>query len=459
MNNEDTTFPNQFVWGVATSAYQIEGACSENGKGMSVWDDFCLKENSICNGDSGTVACDHYHRFVDDVSAIRDLGSPAYRFSISWPRVIPDGIGDVNQPGLDYYDALVDELLAGQIEPWITLFHWDYPLALFQRGGWLNPESPRWFADYVGPVVDRLSDRVQNWITINEPQCFLKFGHADGIDAPGLTLDFQEQLLACHHTLLAHGLGVSAIREKAKKKPFIGWAPVADVKIPATDGNRDLAAARQATMSVCPESLWNNTWYNDPVFFGKYPEEGIQAYGQSVPKYSSKEMEIISAPIDFLGLNIYTGSHVSAVEPDGYRELTVPPGTPRTTTDWPVVEESLYWGPKFHWERYKTPIYITENGMANVDWIDMDGIVWDPQRIDYTKRHLLQLRRCIEEQIDVRGYFHWSLLDNFEWSKGFSKRFGLIYVDFQTQRRVMKQAAYWYKDVIASNGRSLRVDP
>ena len=337
----------------------------------------------------------------------------------------------------------------------MTLFHWDYPQALQERGGWLNPESPRWFAEYVRPVVERLSDRVRHWITLNEPQCFLRFGHGDGTNAPGLKLRLEDQLLACHHSLLAHGLAVSAIREAASECPQVGWAPAAVVYVPASDSEADLAAAELAMQKVPSDLLWNNTWFNDPVFLGRYPDEGLEVFGQSVPKYTPRDLEVISAPVDFLGLNIYTGIRVQADQDTGFRELAPPPGQPRSAFDWPVLPESLYWGPRFHWQRYKTPIYITENGMAGVDWIDMEGNVPDPLRIDYTRRHLLQLQRCCQNDIQVRGYFHWSLLDNFEWAEGYHKRFGLIYVDFRTQQRTLKESARWYREVISSNGDSL----
>jgi len=455
MKNAKPIFPNRFVWGAATSAYQIEGAWNIDGKGMSVWDHFCQQNTELRGTNSGQVSCDHYHRFRDDIEHMQSLNLKAYRLSVSWPRVFPNGVGEINQPGLDFYDKLVDALLEANVEPWITLFHWDYPQALQDRGGWLNPESPKWFSDYVRPVVQCLSDRVHHWITLNEPQCFLRFGHGDGTNAPGLKLNIEDQLLACHHSLLAHGLAVSTIRELASGSPQIGWAPAAVVYVPASDSEADIAAAELAMKDVPADLLWNNTWFNDPVFLGRYPEEGLRAFGNAVPKYSPQEMDVISEPVDFLGLNIYTGTCVQAGLNFGYRKLSPLPGHPRSAFDWPVVPESLYWGPHFHWQRYKVPIYITENGMAGIDWIDLDGRVKDPQRIDYTRHYLLELHRCCESGIEVKGYFHWSLLDNFEWAEGYNKRFGLIHVDFQSQKRTLKESAAWYKEVISSNGGSL----
>ena len=402
----------------------------------------------MVNGDTGSVACDHVNRFRDDVALMRQIGVGAYRFSIAWPRVIPLGVGAVGESGLAFYEALVDELLAANIEPWITLFHWDYPQALFERGGWLNRDSVDWFVDYARIVVERLSDRVAHWITLNEPQCFLGFGHGDGTNAPGLKLPLAEQLIAAHHTLLAHGRAVEVIRETAKTDPTIGWAPVGIVKAPATNEPADVDAAEQATMDVPGESLWNNAWFNDPVFLGRYPEAGLRRYGENVPPYSDKDMETIAQPVDFLGLNIYTAQHVKA---DVTGDLPVAPGAPRSAFDWPVVDDSLYWGVRFHANRYRAPIVITENGMANVDWVQLDGRVNDPQRIDYTRRHLRRLCQAIDEGFDVRGYFHWSLLDNFEWSFGFSRRFGVIHVDFDTQVRTMKASAKWYANVTREN--------
>ncbi len=448
--NSSAKFPADFTWGVATSAYQIEGAAAQEGRGPSVWDTFSHAPGKVRTGDTGDLACDHYRRFRDDVVLMAELEIPAYRFSISWPRVLPEGVGKINRQGLDFYDALVDDLLAHHIQPWVTLFHWDYPQHLQDKGGWLHAKSPAWFADYARIVVERLSDRVQHWFTINEPQCFIRFGHGDGSNAPGLTLPLQERLLACHHVLLAHGQAVQTIRAVAKKQPFVGWAPVGVAAMPASESAADAAAAVQA-MSAVPENLWTNTLFNDPVFLGAYPQIAWDNSGSAMPRSSDDDMKIIAAPLDFMGLNIYMGTTVQADKNGEYIEVPPGPGAPRTAFDWPVVEESLYWGVKFYAERYKVPIYITENGMANLDWVDLQGKVRDPQRVDYLTRYLGQLHLAIAEGIDVRGYFHWSLLDNFEWAEGFSKRFGLVHVDFQTQQRTVKESAYWYRDVIRSN--------
>ena len=338
---EAARFPPDFVWGIGTSAYQIEGSSGAADRGESVWDVFCRREGAVVNGDSGEIACDHVNRFRNDVALMRQIGVGSYRFSIAWPRVIPLGEGTPSDSGLAFYDALVDELLASNIEPWATLFHWDFPQALFQRGGWLNSESVDWFAKYTRVVVERLSDRVEHWITLNEPQCFLGFGHGDGTNAPGLKLPLADQLTAAHHALLAHGRAAEVIRETAKTAPTIGWAPVGIVKAPISNLQADIDAAEKATMDVPAESLWNNAWFNDPVFLGEYPEAGLRRYGDSVPAYTATEMQTIAQPVDFLGLNIYTAQHVKAGVAG---DLPVVPGAPRSAFDWPVVDDSLYWG-------------------------------------------------------------------------------------------------------------------
>jgi len=451
MNNDSphsqAAFPAEFCWGASTSSYQIEGTPTIGNGGQSIWDNFCRREGAVYGGHTGNVACDHVRLFRDDVALMRELGLQAYRFSISWPRVLPGGVGNASESGLAFYDALVDELLAADIQPWVTLFHWDSPQELQDRGGWLNPESVEWFAEYTRLVVERLSDRVAHWFTLNEPQVIVHIGMAQGIHAPGLQLSLADQLLAAHHLLMAHGRSVQVIREVAKRQPTIGWAPVGITKTPACRRlgdapEHEIAAARQATADVATPDLWNSSWFNDPVFLGEYPEAGLKTYGNAVPKFSESEMELIATPVDMLGLNIYHSVPVQPGEEGGYEEVSLPPGHPHTAFNWPVVEESLYWGPRFHYERYQTPIVITENGMANVD----------PQRIDFAARHLECLRQSIADGVDVRGYFHWSLLDNFEWAEGYSKRFGLVHVDFSSQQRTPKDSAYWYRDVIRSNG-------
>jgi beta-glucosidase len=404
------------------------------------------------------VACDHYHRLGEDIALMSALGLRAYRFSIAWPRVLPEGTGAVNAAGLDFYDRLVDGLLAAGITPWATLFHWDYPAALQDRGGWLHPDSPRWFSDYVQVIATKLSDRVRHWITLNEPQCFIGLGLGQGLHAPGERRALPEVLLAAHHVLLAHGRAVQAIRATARQPVQIGMAPVGVISIPATEQAADVAAARTAMFAATGSPLgevWSNTWWADPTILGHYPADGLAAYGAAMPAYDADDLKVMAQPLDFYGVNIYSGERIRASANGEPEKLVSPPETPRTHLLWEVRPESLYWGARFLGERYKLPIFIAENGMSNVDWPALDGQVLDPQRIDFTRRYLRELRRALDEGVDVRGYFHWSLLDNFEWAEGYKHRFGLIYVNFETQQRTIKASGHWYREVIRSHGANL----
>ena len=389
---------------------------------------------------------------------MRDMGLRAYRLSVSWPRALPAGTGGVNERGLEFYDRLVDELLRAGITPYVTLFHWDYPYELYCRGGWLSPQSPEWFEQYTRVVAARLSDRVKHWITLNEPQCFIALGHQTGMHAPGVRLPWADVLRAAHHSLLAHGRSVQALRETCKTKPTIGWAPVGVIKYPASDAKADVDAARAAMWSADERSLWNNSFFSDPVCLGHYPEDALRTWGGAMPKFSQAELKTIAQPIDFYGVNIYQGDPVRAGDDGKPARVARAPGYPITSFHWPVEERALYWGPKMIAEHYKLPVVITENGMANNDWVATDGKVHDPQRIDFTRRYLRQLRRAADEGVDVRGYFHWSILDNFEWAEGYKQRFGLVHVDFATQKRTAKDSAAWYARVIQSNGGSLDDD-
>ncbi len=448
-------FPEAFAWGAATASYQIEGAACDDGKGASIWDVFCRQPGRIRDGDHGDTACDHYHRFREDVRLMAGMGLRAYRFSVSWPRVLPEGTGRVNKAGLDFYERLVDALLEQGIEPWVTLFHWDYPYALFCRGGWLARDSAAWFADYTRLMADRLSDRVTHWITLNEPQVFLSMGHASGTHAPGLKLGPQELRRAAHHVLLAHGRAVEVLRAGARRPPAIGFAPVGVVKIPATETPADIDAARRAMFSVGSNFLGSNTWFCDQVFRGVYPEDGPAVELLADKVVNDGDMACISQPLDFFGCNIYNGQVVCA-GPQGLPEkVAAAPGPATTTMGWNVRPESLYWGPRFFHERYGKPLVITENGMANPDWEHPGGRVHDPQRIDFTRRYLRELGRAVEEGIPVQGYMHWSLLDNFEWQHGYRQRFGLIYVEYSSGRRLPKDSAAWYAQTIATNGSEL----
>lgn len=451
-------FPDGFVWGAASSAYQVEGGHDADGKGPSVWDEFCRRPGAIWSGQSADVACDHYHRFGDDIGLMKQIGLQAYRFSISWARVLPQGAGKINEAGLAFYDRLVDGLLGAGIEPWITLFHWDYPHALFCRGGWLSRESPEWFAEYTVALVDRLSDRVTRWMTINEPQIFLGPDHGDAIAAPSLRPTTLERLITAHHTLMSHGRSVQVIRARAKKKPVIGWAPIGRTKFPATESPVDIDAARSLMMSVAAKDFWNNTWFADPIVFGSYPEDGIRTYNVPMGFVKPADLDLIKQPLDFYGVNIYDGEAVRGGADGKPEVVALGPGHPQTAIRWFITPEALYWGPRFLYERYKIPVVVTENGMSGTDWVGLDGKVHDPQRIDYTRRYLRALHRAIADGTDVRGYMHWSIMDNFEWQSGFKERFGLIHVDFTTLKRTLKDSALWYSRVIATNGGSLDED-
>ncbi|HEX2101304.1 MAG TPA: GH1 family beta-glucosidase [Candidatus Synoicihabitans sp.] len=447
-----SAFPPNFVWGAATSAYQIEGAARVDGRGPSVWDMLCARPDRVWERQNGDVACDHYHRFREDVALMRETGLAAYRFSIAWPRVIPAGTGKVNDAGLAFYDRLVDALLEAGIQPWVTLFHWDYPYELYVRGGWLNPESPQWFADYARVVVDRLSDRVSHWMTHNEPQCFIGLGLHTGEHAPGDRLGLTEVLRAGHHALLAHGLATQVIRERAKRPAKIGWAHTGDIPFPATDSPEDLRAAREAWETIRPDSIWNHLWWNDPLFRGEYPAAGLEAYGAHAPKFSATEMRIIHQPLDFFGTNNYRAYPVRRGADGQVERVPLPVGVPLTHNDWTVQPELLRWSARHPYERYGKPVVITENGFAGLDWVNLDGRVPDGNRIDYLRRHLLGLRQACADGVAVEGFFAWSFLDNFEWNFGYRYRFGLVHVDYATQRRTLKDSARWYSEVIRSNG-------
>ncbi len=449
------SFPTGFVWGAGTSSYQIEGAVDKHGRGPSVWDAFCRTPGKIKHGDTGDTACDHVARYRGDIALMKQIGLGAYRLSVSWPRVMPEGDGAVSEAGLAFYDRLVDELLGAGITPYVTTFHWDYPLALYRRGGWLNPSSASWFGAYAGAVVDRLSDRVRDWITINEPQVFINHGHTTGENAPGLRLPMGDITRIVHNTLLAHGLAVRCIRERARTRARIGWAPVGLVNSPVGDSPAEVEAARAKTFAIEQPGAWNNTWFNDPVLLGRYPDEVLELVAEHLPVGWERDMEEMHQPVDFLGLNIYQGGRVTLGEGGVAVPVRQETGRARTAFGWSITPEALYWGPRFFHERYKLPIVITENGLANLDWVHLDGKVHDPQRIDYTARHLGQLRRAIRDGVPVEGYFHWSLMDNFEWAEGYDQRFGLIYVNFETQQRILKESAGWYAEVIRTNGRSL----
>jgi beta-glucosidase len=451
-------FPKEFQWGAATSAFQVEGAIKDDGRGASVWEMLQQKPNSYWNNQNGDIACDHYHRYKEDVAMMKAMGLQTYRLSIAWPRVLPEGIGKVNSVGLGYYDRVIDEVLAAGITPYVTLFHWDFPLALYQQGGWLNRASADWFAEYTTVILKRLGDRVRHWITLNEPHCYLGIGHLDGKFAPGDRISFPQFLRAAHHTLLAHGKAVQIIRTLTKQPCQVGLAPVGPIAMPATESAEDIETARKSMFSVTYKGSWNNTWWMDPVFFGKYPDDGLELFAADLPDIRPGDMETIHQPVDFFGCNIYSGSTVRTGADGKAENVPLPQGYAMAAAQLPITPEALYWGPRFYYERYKAPILITENGYTCLDFVHMDGRVHDYQRIDFIRRHLLQLRKAAQDGVKIQGYFHWALMDNFEWVEGYKDRFGLVYVDWATQKRIWKDSAYYYRKVIQTHGDYLDQD-
>jgi len=446
-------FSHNFTWGAAAAAYQIEGAWNEDGRGPSVWDVFSQTPGRIFEGHNGNVACDHYHRWREDVALLKALGVDAYRLSLSWSRIMPAGTGAVNEAGLRFYDELIDGLLAAGITPWVTLFHWDLPQALQERGGFTHRDIADWFGDYATVVAKRLGDRVNHWMTINEPPVVIGLGYQEGVFAPGLKLDHAGCLAAAHNLLRAHGRGVQALRAHAPGPQQISIAHTSREPVPATDAAADIEAARQRYFACQEERMWNLAWWADPIVFGRYPEEGLRNFAAVLPPITDEDMALISQPIDYLAYNCYSGSKVRA-GPDGTAE-EVPEGwgigNPRGTLPWlSIAPEAIYWAARWQTERYQLPIVFSENGLCNTDFVHLDGKVHDPQRIDFLTRYLGAVDRAIGDGADVRGYFYWSILDNFEWAEGYKDRFGLVHVDYPTQVRTPKDSYFWYRDFIAA---------
>jgi beta-glucosidase len=454
----DTRFPPDFVWGVATSAYQVEGAVREGGRGLSIWDTFSRAPGRVAGGDTGDVAADHYHRYREDAALMADLGLAAYRFSIAWPRIQPEGRGPANPRGLDFYSRLVDSLLECGIEPWVTLYHWDLPQALQDAGGWASREVVGRFVDYGAIVYEALRDRVRNWTTLNEPWCAAFLGYAAGIHAPGIQ-DPATALRATHHLLLAHGQTVRALRALAAG-PRLGINLNLDPVNPATPAPADVDAARRI------DGLYTRLFL-DPLFLGRYPGdvlEDLDGLG-GLDRVDHEELETIAVPLDLLGVNYYRPWTVTARpgrprfggEPSpwvGAGDVEfVPRGLPQTALGWEIdasgLDELLL---RLHRDYPRVPLFVTENGAAFDDGLDPEGRVRDDARVRFLDEHLRAAHRAIRSGVDLRGFFVWSLLDNFEWAEGYSKRFGIVYVDFATQRRVPKDSARWYRDAIARGG-------
>jgi beta-glucosidase len=442
-------FPEDFVWGVATSAQQIEGACREGGRGESIWDRFASVPGNIADGSTPAVACDHYHRWREDLGIMSRLGLGGYRFSIAWPRILPAGRGSVSEAGLDFYDALVDGLLEAGVQPFPTLYHWDLPQALQDRGGWAARDTVDAFAGYAEVVARRLGDRVRSWTTHNEPWCIATLGHEEGHHAPGHR-DPAEALRVAHHVLLSHGRAVDVLRREVPGAE-VGIVLIHSPAVPATDSEADRDAARWF-------DGFFNRWYLDPVFCGVYPDDAVvdriaagHLAGPELPFVENGDLALICRPVDFLGLNYYSRV-VMRGGPDGRREA-VPPQSPAAITDmgWEVHPEGLHASlVRVHRDYAPRKILITENGAAYDDAADAGGRIADTRRIDYLRDHLLAARRAIADGVPLRGYFTWTLMDNFEWSHGYAKKFGLFACDPATRERRPRDSAAWYRDVVAT---------
>jgi beta-glucosidase len=441
-------FPDGFLWGTATAAYQIEGAWQEDGKGESIWDRFAHTPGKIKNNDTGDVALDHYHRFKEDVQLMKALGAKTYRFSISWPRIFPQGTGTPNPKGLDFYSRLVDELLANGIEPFATLYHWDLPQALQDSvGGWESRDTPKAFAEYAGYVADKLSDRIRHFFTINEFTTFVEWGHGAGLLAPGLKLPPARLNQVRHHAVLAHGLAVQAIRAKARPGTKVGPAENLTAGVPVIETPEHIAAAERATREL-------NAGYLTVILEGCYTDAFLAAAGADAPKFTPDELKVISSPLDFVGINVYMPQYVRAIgAAPGYERMPFSTSHPRMASFWHHIgPESLYWAPRHVAKLWNArEIYITENGCGAADEPAADGVVYDSDRIMFLRNYLTQLQRATADGVPVRGYFHWSVMDNFEWSDGYGTRFGLIYVDYATLKRTPKLSASFYSEVIARN--------
>jgi beta-glucosidase len=442
------SFPKGFLWGSATASYQVEGAVKEDGRGPSIWDTFSHTPGKTNNGDTGDVADDHYHRYKEDVQLMKALGLKTYRFSVAWPRIFPKGIGTPNPKGIDFYSRLVDELLANNIQPYCTLFHWDLPQALEDKGGWQSIDTSKAFADYAGYVAQHLSDRVKYFMTLNEMRSFVDIGYRDGRHAPGLKLTPGKVNQVRHHAVLAHGLGVQAIRAHAKSGIKVGLAENANSCVPVIETSEHIEAAAKAYRET-------NAGYLTVIMEGRYTDSYLTHAGADAPKFTSDELKAINSPIDFVGLNVYTPQYVRADNSAaGYALVPSPASFPHMMSSWlHTGPEALYWSPKFASQLWGIKeIYITENGASSADVLTPDGHVYDTDRVMYLRNYLTQLHRAVGEGVPVRGYFCWSLMDNYEWADGYAYRFGIHYVDFKTQKRTPKLSAHFYKEVISRNG-------
>lgn len=444
--NDALSFPPGFLWGCATAAYQIEGAAKEDGRGLTNWDVFSHTPGKVANGDTGDVACDSYHRYPEDIALLKALGVKAYRFSIAWSRIFPEGKGKPNPKGVDYYNRLVDGLLAAGIMPHVTLFHWDLPHAL--PGGWQNRDTAYAFADYAGTMAGRLSDRVKHFMTVNELRCFTDLSYMTGGKAPGLKLPMKDVNQIRHHGVLAHGLGVQAVRAHARAGTLVGLADNPTLFVPAIETAEHIDATKKAVRE-------ENAMFLTAILEGRYLDSYLTAQGKDAPTVMDGDFKAIGSPIDFLSINVYTGNSVraDAGSPSGYEILPHRPQSPRMPSPWLyVTPEVLYWGIRAVSELWKPKsLFISENGCSADDVVAADGKVYDADRVMYLRNYITHMQRAAREGYPIDGYFVWSLMDNFEWEDGYTKLFGIHHVDFKTGKRTPKLSADWYRELVRTN--------
>jgi beta-glucosidase len=441
-------FPQGFLWGSATASYQVEGGVHEDGRGPTIWDTFSHLPGAVANGDTGDVSTDYYHRYKQDIALMKDLGLRSYRFSVAWSRIFPTGTGAPNPKGLDFYNRVVDELLANNIEPFCTLYHWDLPQPLQDKGGWENRDTARAFADYAGYTAAKLSDRVHQFMTMNEIRTFVELGYQQGTHAPGLKLNAARVAQLNHYAVLGHGLAVRAIRAAARQGTQVGLADNVQAATPLIETEPHITAAARAMRE-------QNAQYLTVIREGRYTDAYLRRLGADAPKFTPEEMKIISSPLDFVGLNIYQPTYVRADDSQlGYAVVNPPESFPHMYSPWLYVgPEAIYWATRLVNQLWDPKVlYITENGASSSDVLQPNGMIVDSDRIMYLRNYLGQLQRAISEGVPVKGYFVWSLLDNFEWADGYGKRFGIVYVDYATQKRTPKMSATFYHDVIARGG-------
>lgn len=438
----ETVFQDDFLWGAAAASAQIEGAWDEDGRTPSIWD--AAPKKKIKYGENCHVSCDHYHHYKEDVEIMKELGLKSYRFSISWSRIIPEP-GVVNPKGIEFYNNLINELIDAGIEPLVTIFHWDLPLWMQKKGGWMSKSIISYFEEYTKAVVDAFSDRVTYWMTLNEPQCFIMNGHMQGEHAPFKRNYFAFPRLT-ENCMRCHGAAVKTIRKYAKKTPKVGIAMATGAYVPDNETDAAIESAREQTFENTL-GIMGNKWWFDPIILG----DKVRAFG--IYRTKMKYIDEICQPLDFIGINVYAPNNTAVW---GTVAKAVKPGMPRTQIGWVIDGRALYWAVRFVAERYRLPIMVTENGMANVDFVSLDGRVHDPQRIDFMHRYLTNLKRAVSEGYNVIGYQHWAIMDNFEWAEGYEPRFGLVYVDYETGKRTIKDSAYEYKKIIESNGGACR---